>query len=77
MITEVGLRCAAGVTAIWWRFAMSFAGRPGLEAVPASRAHGHPRPDPRAGGKARGATRVAGLALTPSTDQALGPHRMR
>ncbi|GEC59203.1 hypothetical protein ACVIW2_000130 [Bradyrhizobium huanghuaihaiense] len=37
MITEVGLRCAAGVTAIWWRFAMSFADRdrasgPGLPA---------------------------------------------
>lgn len=27
MIAEVGLRCAARVTAIWWRFAMSFADR--------------------------------------------------
>jgi hypothetical protein len=77
MIAEVGLRCAAGVTAIWWRFAMSSAGRDGLKAGPASKAHGRPRPDPRAGVKAREATRVAGLALTPSTDQALEPHQMR
>jgi hypothetical protein len=31
MIAEVGLRCAAGVTAIWWRFAVSFADRDGLK----------------------------------------------
>ena len=50
---------------------MSFADRAGRQAGPVSKAHGSPGPDPRAGVKAREATRVAGLALTPSTDQAL------
>ena len=43
----------------------------GREAGLGSNDHGCPGPDPRAGVKAREATRVAGLALTPSTDQAL------
>ena len=42
----------------------------GLEAGLGSNDHGCPGPGPRAGVKAREATRVAGLALTPSTDQA-------
>jgi hypothetical protein len=43
----------------------------GREAGLGSNDHGCSGPDPRAGVKAREATRVAGLALTPSTDQAL------
>ena len=42
----------------------------GREAGLGSNDHGCPGPGPRAGVKAREATRVAGLALTPSTDQA-------
>jgi hypothetical protein len=42
----------------------------GREVGLGSNDHGCPGPDPRAGVKAREAPRVAGLALTPSTDQA-------
>ena len=45
--------------------------RAGRQAGRVSNDHGSQRPGPRAGVKAREATRVAGLALTPSTDQAL------
>ena len=50
---------------------MRFADKAGRQAGPVSKPHGSRRPDPRAGVKAREAPRVAGLALTPSTDQAL------
>jgi hypothetical protein len=52
------------------RLSMIGADVAGREAGLGSNDHGCPGPGPRAGVKAREATRIAGLALTPSTDQA-------